>query len=177
MRTVERLDINNPEHAGFMFDLGNACQDDFLNDHQSDIILLMNEYDRRIRDGSVVAFLCKQDGADIGIVWVEMDGFGVGRVRAGMMPEYRSGFTAAHFLRKFVDFCFRTLSLRKLDAEIVLYDKMNRGSKAAETLLRRFGFKKEGFLRESLMKGGRPRDTILLGLTRNRFEGLKKHGK
>lgn len=173
MRTVEKLDINRKEHAEFMYDLGMTCKEDFLNDHQNDMILMMNNYDRAIRNGSVVAFLCKQDTESIGIVWVEKDVYGVGRVRAGLLPEYRQGFTAAHFLKKFVDFCFKTLDLRKLDAEIVLYEKGNRGSRAAESLLRRFGFKKEGLLREALLKDGKPRDTVLLGLTRKRYEVLK----
>ena len=173
MRTVEKLDITRKEHAEFMYDLGLACKDDFLNDHQNDMILMMNEYDRAIRAGSVVAFLCKQEAENIGIVWVEKDLYGVGRVRAGLMPAHRQGFTAAHFLKKFVDFCFRTLDLRKLDAEIVLCGKEGRTSLAAEALLRRFGFRKEGLLRESLLKGGRPRDTLLLGLTRKTYEALK----
>jgi hypothetical protein len=173
MRSVEQLDISRKEHAEFMYDLGLICQDDFLDDHQNDMILIMNEYDRAIRGGSVVAFLCKQDGLNAGIVWVEKNLYGVGRVRAGLLPQYRQGFTAAHFLKMFVDFCFKTLNLRKLDAEIVLYGKEKRGSAAAEKLLRRFGFAKEGLIREALLKGGKPRDTVLLGLTRNRYEGLK----
>ena len=173
MRTVEKFDISQKDHAEFMFDLGMACKDDFLNDHQDDIILMMNEYDRRLRNGSVVAFLCKQGGEKIGILWVEKDIFGVGRIRAGMMPAYRKGFTAAHFLKMFVEFCFKTLDLRKLDAEIEINHE-NRGSRAAEKLLRRFGFRKEGLLKEALLRDGIPRHTILLGLTRTLYEDLKR---
>ena len=46
-------------------------------------------------------------------------------------------------------------------------------AKAAEKLLRRFGFKKEGQPKQAFMKGGIARDTILLGLTKDRYKGLK----
>lgn len=168
MRTVEKLDIANPEHSGFMYDLGTTCKDSFLNDHQNDIILMMNHYEQRIKDGSTVAFLCKEDGENVGIVWVEIDIYQIGRLRAGMMPEHRRGMTAAHFLKDFIAFCFKTLNLRKLDAEIEI-DHKNRGSRAAEKLLRRFGFEKEGLLKEALIRDGKPRNTVLLALLRSKY--------
>lgn len=181
--TVERLNLDIKDHSSFMFELAYVCQDDFLNDYQNDIILLMNHYERAINNGSAVAFLCKKNGENCGIVWVEIDDYECGRIRAGMMPEYRSGFTAYKFLRLFIDYCFNSLKLRKLDAEIVMGEKykdgrkmryrpMSRTTKAAEKLLRRFGFEKEGQPKEALLIDGKPRDTLLLALTRNRYKGL-----
>lgn len=188
VNTVELLNLQNKDHSLFMFELAYICQDDFLNDHNNDIILLMNHYERAINNGNAVAFLCKKKQKNCGIVWVEIDDYGVGRIRAGMMPEYRKGFTAYNFLRLFINYCFTTLKLRKLDAEIVMGEKlclrkggktktkyapMSRTTQAAEKLLRRFGFEKEGQPKEALLINGKPRDTLLLAITRNRYEGLK----
>lgn len=175
MKTVVKLNIDNPEHAGFMFDLAFACQDDFLNDVDNDIILMMNEYQRGIKEGRVHAFIAQEEGRNLGIVWIEVDRYGVGRLRAGMMPDERKGTRAFYFLHQFIDHCFNTLKIRKLDAEFALYDPDNRSAKAAEKLLRRFGFKKEGHIKQALSKGGVLKDTILLGLTRDRYKGLRKH--
>lgn len=173
MKTVERLNIDNPEHAGFMYDLAVECKDDFLNDHDSDIILMMNEYQRRIKSETVFAFIAKDGDRKEGIVWVDVDNYGVGRIRAGLTNSSRKGHTAMYFLRLFIAFCFDRLDLRKLDAEIVLYGRENKSSQAAEKLLRRFGFKKEGLIKEALLKDGTPRDTLLFGLTQNRYRGLR----
>lgn len=183
-RTVEPLNIGIPEHAGFMYDLALLCKDDFLNDYENDIILVMNEYERRLADGSVVAFLAKQNGENAGIIWVELDRYKVGRLRAGMMPKYRKGHTAMHFFKQFISFCFESLNIRKLDAEITMGEKFKdidgkvryktvRTALAAEALLRRFGFKKEGQIKEALLINGKPRDTLLFGFTRNQYKGRK----
>jgi RimJ/RimL family protein N-acetyltransferase len=184
MRSVEKFDILNPEHAGFMYDLAMACREDFMNDHDNDILLIMSEYERQLKAGTVVAFLALQDEKPAGIIWVELDRFNTGRLRAGLMPQYRQGYTAMHFFRQFIDFCFEHLDVRKLDAEIVMGEKFRdadgriryrqiRTALAAEKLLRRFGFKKEGQPKEALMIDGKPRDTLLFGFTRNQYKGRK----
>lgn len=170
---VELLDIGKPEHAAFMYDLGMACKEDFLNDSQPDMIYIIHEYEQAIKNGSTVAFLCLKDSEKMGIIWVERDIYDVGRIRAGLMPEHRKGFTAIKVLRLFVDYCFETLKLRKLDAEIELYSKKNRTSQAAEKILRRFGFRKEGLIKEAYLRDGKPKNTLLLGLTKKQYEGLK----
>lgn len=186
MRSVEVLNIANPEHACFMFDLAHICKDDFLNDADNDIILLMNEYEREIEKGATKAFITRVDGEKTGILWVEMNRYGTGRLRAGMLPKYRNGLGryAWLFLTEFIDYCFLSLKLRKLDAEITLYGRHNRSSRAAEKLLRRFGFRKEGFIQEALMVHGKPKDTILFGLTyrsyreiKNNVEKTKQHAR
>lgn len=178
--SVELIDLSQPDHAQFMYDLALACKDDFLNDVDNDIILMINHYERAINNGNVVAFIAKVEGANAGIVWVEKDGYGTGRIRAGLLPSYRRWQTAQYFLRLFIDYCFNSLDFRKLDAEIIFGEKlpngryapMPRGVRAAEKLLRRFGFKKQGINEEALMINGRARDSLLLALTRNRYKGL-----
>lgn len=170
MQTVEVLNLSNRDHAGFMYDLAKVCQKDFLNDHDNDIILLMNEYERALDDGSCKAFLAKVDDAPAGIIWVEIDRYGVGRVRAGLMPEFRRGHTAYRFMRQFIDYCFNRLSLRKLDAELTLWRDQNRSSMAAEKILRRIGFRKQGLIEDAMLIDGKPYDTLLFGLTKKRYE-------
>lgn len=170
MQTVEVLNLSNRDHAGFMYDLATVCQKDFLNDYDNDVILLMNEYERAIDDGSCKAFLAKVEDQPAGIIWTEIDRYGVGRVRAGLMPEFRRGHIAYSFMRQFIDYCFNVLSLRKLDAELTLWRDRNRSSMAAEKILRRIGFRKQGLIEDALLIGGKPYDTLLFGLTKKRYE-------
>lgn len=174
MKSIQSLNLLNPEHALFMHDLAVACKEDFLNDHENDIILLINEYERKLRNGSTKAFLVKVDNEKAGIIWVDIDTYDVGRIRAGLLPAYRQGILSLNLLRDFIKYCFSSLNLRKLDAEIVL--SLNRYGKRqtapAERLLRHLGFKKEGLVNEALLKNGVARDTVLLGLTKNQYEGL-----
>lgn len=183
-RTVERFDIKNPEHAGFMYDLAMACKDDFMNDYDNDILLIMNEYERAIDAGNVVAFLAMVNGEKAGIIWVDKLLYGVGRVRAGLMPSFRNGFTALGLMHQFIDFCFKELDLRKLDAEISfkwkptgdeLFDrKRAKNAEAAEKIFRRVGFRKEGLIREAFTVNGEPQDTLLFGLTRTYWQKQKQ---
>lgn len=164
-RTVERLDVNIPEHAGFVYDLGLVCKDDLLDDYSNDIILVIADSQCRIANGTTQAFLCRVDGQMAGIVWVDLDPKGIGYIHAGLMPEFRKGFTALHFLRLFIGFCFETLSLRKL--EMYLPPRNYR----AEKLVRRLGFKKEGFRKEATLIDGKPQHHVVLALTKNKYEG------
>lgn len=171
MKTIQTLNLLNPEHALFMHDLAQSCKEDFLNDYENDIILLINEYERRIKNGSTKAFLVKIDGSQAGIIWVDIDIYEVGRIRAGLLPQFRQGVRSLRILKDFVRYCFDSLKLRKLDAEIILpLDKQLTAS--AERLLRHIGFKKEGLIKEALLKNGVAHHSVLLGLTKNQFEGL-----
>ncbi len=174
---VELLDIDNPDHAGFFFDLGEACKADFLNDYDNDIILMMNQYKRRIEDGSVKAFVAKSQGQKVGIIWCELGDYGDGRVRAGLLPRYRCrGRLAWNIMKMFVDYCFNTLDLRKLDATIELYYRnANKSSYAAEKILRKLTFTKEGILRQAITRDGKPKDMILFGLLRDEYKRKLAH--
>jgi hypothetical protein len=170
MKTVETLNLLKPEHSMFMHDLAMVCKDDFLNDYDNDIILIINEYERQIKKGQTKAFLVRINGEKAGIIWVEMM-YGVGRLRAGLLPKYRQGVRSYNLLKDFARYCFDSLKLRKLDAELVLPNDSKKTS-AGERLLRHLGFKKEGLLKEALLRNGEPHNTILLGLTRNQYKGL-----
>lgn len=166
VRTVEKLNIDYPEHAGFMYDLALECKDDFLNDVDTDIIVLINAYNERIHDGSTVAFLCQEDGQNAGIIWVDVDRFGVGYMHAGLMPAFRKGFTALHFARLFVDFCFNSLGLNAVEAQLPTHNR------TAEALMRRIGFRKYGLRPFAMMVNGRPERHVLFSMTKETWEGL-----
>ena len=166
-RTVEKLDIDNPEHATFMYDLAVACQDDFLNDADTDIIILMHEYNQAIKDGNTVAFLCQENGENAGIIWADIDRHAVGYMHAGLMPQYRQGFTALHFARLFVDFCFRQLELNSLEAQLPTHNRV------AEVLMRRIGFRKYGLRPFAMKVNGRPEKHVLFAMTKDNWEALK----
>lgn len=146
-----------------MYDLAVECQDDFLNDHENDIVAMLHEYSEGIKTGDVVAFLISLGGVKAGVIWVEIDRYGVGNLHAGLMPEFRKGFTAYKCLREFVGFCFRKLDLRSLEAHIPTHNKVT------EKLLRRFGFRKFGLRPEAILVNGEPEAFVLLYLTRGQF--------
>ncbi len=165
MRTVELLDLSVKDHREFMYDLGMTCKDDFLDDYDNDIILLMNHYGKEIEGGGTKAFLCLDDGQKAGIIWVDIDTKGIGYIHAALMPEYRKGFNALHFLRQFVAFCFEHTDLRKIEAHLPTRNRR------AEKLIIRIGFTKEGLRKAATMKNGKPENHVLLAITRDQYEG------
>lgn len=158
-RSVVKLDLTNKEHRAFMFDLGMVCKAQFLNDAEPDIIPVMNEYARMLEAGTTQAFICLEEGKKAGIIWVEFDRYGVGYLRAGLLPEYRKGWTALYFLRQFIEFCFNTAKLRKLVANV------EPANQAAEKILRRLGFKKQGMDIDAVVVDGKPVTFLVLFLT------------
>jgi hypothetical protein len=168
MRTVEKLNLLNPEHSAFAYDLAMACQNEFIDDYNPDIILLLEEFSHRLKEGDTKAFLCKVDGQKAGIIWVEIDRYEIGFLRGGMMPAYRNGFHIWWFFKEFIEYCFQGLKLRKLQADVPVWNRR------IEKLVRLIGFKKEGIIFEASMKNGVPENHVYFGLTRNRYEG-KRH--
>jgi RimJ/RimL family protein N-acetyltransferase len=164
VRSVVKLDIDNPEHAIFMHDLAVECRDEFISDYDPDIPTLMNAYNRAIHAGDTVAFLCLVDGAKAGIIWVDVDRYRIGYLHAGLMPAFRQGWNALAFLRQFIGFCFDTLGLESLEAHLPKYNK------PAEKLVRRLGFEKYGLRPYGLRQGGHPQMHVLLALTKNDYE-------
>lgn len=62
-----------------------------------------------------------------------------------------------------IDFCFEELDLRRLEADV---DPRNAASIG---LLERFGFRREGLLRERWNVGGELQDTVIYGLLRREY--------
>lgn len=171
-RTVEKLDVNQSEHAGFVYDLAMACQDELLDDYQDDIILLISQMERDLKAGNIIGFLCRVDGEKCGLIWVQKAPRDIGELHAAMLPKFRKSMAghAMYFLKTFIPFCFDRLKLRKLRAMIPVY------LKRPERLLRRYGFQKAGLHREETMKDGRPESVVELYLLRNQYKGLQ-YGK
>lgn len=170
VKTVEKLNLADPDQSAFLFDLAHACRDYYFNDYESDIILLLHHAHQMLMQGLYLAFLCKVDGKPIGIIWVEKSQYDIGYIRCGISPEYRNGVFAKYFLKQFIDFCFTSLNLRKLVATFTL------DQKPIEVLLRALGFTKEGFLREEMMKNGQPLDQLRLALTRTKYMENQQDG-
>ena len=169
MRNVVKLDIDNPEHAHFMHDLAVECKDEFISDYDPELPAIMNAYNRAIHAGDTVAFLCKVNGQNAGIIWVDIDRYKIGYLHAGLMPEFRKGWNALAFLREFVGFCFSTLRLESVEAHLPKYNK------PAEKLVRRLGFEKYGLRPYSQRVNGQSQSHVLLALTRQSYEA--KYGQ
>lgn len=165
-KTVELLNVDNPAHAEFLYDVAMACKDYYFNDYDNDIIVMIQQSKQAIQQGLIKAFLAKVEDKPVGIIWVERDHYDIGFVRAGIMPEYRNGVFAKYFLNQFVKFCFEKLGFRKLVATFTTEQK------TIERLLRDMGFTKEGLLKEELVKDGRPVDLLRLALLKGRYEAL-----
>ncbi|HEY9747002.1 MAG TPA: GNAT family protein [Oculatellaceae cyanobacterium] len=162
MRSVEKLDINNKEHAGFLFDLAMACKDELIDDYENDIILMVDKMQRGIASGSIKAFLCSVKGEKCGAMWVEICPREIGEIHAAMLPKFRdfSGHAIA-FLKLFIPFCFNTLKLRKLRAMVPTY--LSR----PERLLRAYGFRKVGLHKAETLRNGKPESVVELCLLKN----------
>jgi RimJ/RimL family protein N-acetyltransferase len=165
--TVELLDVSRADHSGFVYDLAMACKEELLNDFESDIIVFINQAQRKIASGYVHAFMCKVDGEAVGSIWVERDDYGIGYVRFGVLPEARNAFKAKWFLAQFLGYCFGALSLRKV---VSLFEPAQR---PMEKLLRDLGFRKEGFFRAELMRHGEPVDIVRLGLLKETYDTME----
>ena len=164
--SIQKLNLNNPEHSTFFYKLAMACKDEFFDDFHTDVIQQLAYYNRQISSGATVAFLISDNTEHIGIVWVDISSDKIGYLHAGLLPEHRKGFTAYKCLRLFVNFCFKTLDLRSLEAQIPVYNKV------AEKLLRRFGFTKYGIRPEAILVSGKPESHVLLWLSRDKHKGL-----
>jgi len=170
VRSVEALDFSNREHRALIFDLALCNQQHLLNDYDNDIVLIINYYQREADAGFLRAFIALIDNQPAGCFWVEMDRYETGRIRGALFPQYRNAWNGAFFMRFLVDYGFNILELRKLDAELALYSRKDRGSAAAERLLKRIGFKKRAILPEALMIDGSPKDTILLDFLKRDYD-------
>jgi len=166
-RTVENLDVSIPEHAEFMFDLAMACKEDMFDDYDTDIIQIIDDYKRALDRGIAKMFLCRVEGEKAGIVWVDLDTKGIGYLHAGLLPEFRTGFTALYFFRRFIEYCFETLNLRSLEMGIPTRNRK------AEAIVRRIGFKKYGIKPAATTVNGQPIPLVLLAFTRDQYKGRK----
>lgn len=173
-REVEPLDFSSRAHRALLFDLALANKASLLNDVDNDIVLIINGYQQREAIGELHAFIALVEEEPAGCFWIEVDRYGIGRVRGALFPEFQNAWNGSFFLRWLVQFGFETVGLRKLDSELALYSKHDRSAAAAERLLKRIGFKKRAILPESLMIGGKPQNTILLDFLKRDYDVKRK---
>ncbi len=173
-RLVEPLDFYSKEHRSLLFDLAWSDRKHLLNDHDNDVLLIINEYHSQQQNGQLYAFLSLVKDKPVGATWLEVDRYGIGRVHSSLLPEHRNIWNGLYFLRQLVAFSFDQLALRKLDAEFALYKKADKQSAAYERSLKRIGFTKRAILPESLMLNGKPKDTILLDYLKRDYDVKKE---
>jgi hypothetical protein len=171
VRSVEPLDFNNRQHRALIFDLALCNKEHLLNDHDNDIVLIISAYQQRAAIGELKAFIALVDDEPVGCFWVEIDRYGIGRVRGALFPECRDAWNGLYFLKWVVAYSFQVEGLRKLDSEMALYSKHDKESAAAERIMKRIGFKKRAILPASLMINGKPKDTILLDYLKEDYDG------
>lgn len=160
MKTVELLDIDNPIHADFVYVLAKACKDEFFDDHNNDIILILEGIKRQAQAGFMKAFLARDKGTPVGVLWVEIQPHDAGILQIWILPGYSD---PRYFLEEFLKFCFETLNLRKLKREF------QPEFKEIEGLLRDLGFKKEGYFKNEIVKDGKPVDIVRIGLLKTKY--------
>lgn len=162
-RTVEPLDFTLREHRALLFDLALSNADHLLNDVDNDILLIIAGYEQRAAIGELAAFIAIVDDEPAGCFWIEIDRYGIGRVRGALLPAHRDIRNFMYFVRLLVGYGFESLELRKLDAELSSTTaKRDRYSITSEKILKKIGFKFTCHLKESLMVNGEPRDTVLM---------------
>lgn len=169
MRSVEPVDFQNKAHRALIFDLALSNKEHLLNDYDNDIVVVIAGLEQRALSGWLHGFVAMVDHKMAGCFWVETDQYETGRVRAGLLPEYRNAWNGLYFLKWIVAYGFEILGLRKLDSEFPLYSKRDKEAAAAEKILKRIGFKKRTILPEALMVDGHPKDTILLDFLRRNY--------
>lgn len=172
MFSAELINLDNADHAGFIYDLINECRAEFLSDFEDDELLVIAEYRDRIKNGQTVGFLGKVDGQPIGAIWVDIDRYKIGNMYAGAIPQYRGGIAAYRFLKQFIEFCFESMDLRKLEAKILF---RGRTKNTPERLVRKLGFKKQGMDWDSTLINGESVDHLVFALTKTKYLE-NKHG-
>lgn len=177
-RDVLPLDFANPQHRALMFDLAYENRKKILNDHDNDLVMIINYHEGKSRAGKMFGFIAVVDDEPVGCFWVDIDDYDIGRVRGALFNPYKSLWNGAYYMRWVTDYAFNTLKLRKLEAEFTLYRKNDRESATAERLLKRIGFKKVGICRQAILIDGKPNDTILLDYLQEEYNrGLYKKQK
>ncbi len=170
MRSIEPLDLLDKSHRALFFDLIMENQDKFLNDHLNDPVFIIQECTRLFGGNGGQGFVLMVDGAQAGMCWLEIDLYGIGYIHGAIFPQYRNLFNAVWFLRQILDYCFGLGGLRKLVSEVPTHNK------AAEAVLRKVGFTKEGILKDAFTVNGKPQKLLILGLTKSQHEGNHAHG-
>jgi RimJ/RimL family protein N-acetyltransferase len=112
----------------------------------------------------------KADGAFLGLCLLFNFHKGSARAEIGytLAREHWSQGYMAEALRALIDHAFGPLGLNRLEADI---DPRNT---ASARVLRRFGFKPEGLLRERWIVNGEPSDSEMYGLLRREWLGAPR---
>ena len=154
------LDFSNPQHIRFAAQLAYENREDFTNDTDNDISELLKEYGHLLNQGFVHAYVCEKEKQFIGLVWIEIDRYSVGRLRGAMLPGY--GYLFRRCLWMILNHAFN-IGLRKIDVEFESYKT------SLTAILQRFGFSVVGHPMGNYTKNGEPVETVLLELLKEDY--------
>jgi len=165
------VDLSNPVHSEFVYDLIAACRAEMLDDYCNNIPMAMEAAHQGILNhqvvGSLVVIETQAGPRFAGAIWIEIDRNDIAKIHGGLLPEFRCGFLAIQIFREFIRQVFQYTALRKIEGWMPL------NCRGAEAVLRWCGFTKEGLIKEAYTINGEPHPLVLLGLTRRQFEGIQ----
>jgi RimJ/RimL family protein N-acetyltransferase len=146
--------------------------DDFREASFEDVRRYVEQISRPYRGGENFHFAihAKGDDAFIGYGTVALIDRQHRRCRLGITLGEKSvwgrGY-AREALEPVIDYCFNDLDLNRIGVEIYCFNE--RSIRLFESL----GFQREGLIRQSVWKGGRPLDDCLYGLLRADWEKIR----
>lgn len=85
--------------------------------------------------------------------------------------EYQNKGVMTEILEQVLVFCFETLGLNRIVGDIFA------GNKGSEKLLKKYGFTKEGIMRQTDFDGERYHDTVVFSMMRSEYESISAKAK
>lgn len=174
---IEPLQLHNPDHSGLVYDLlqhhHHWLTDDFTPDPIQMIGEMAENQQKQIATGWIAQRESQSKSEFLGIIWVEVDRFRIGRLFGAATPSVKNGISrdGIRFANQFIQYCFTTLKLRKLVAEVAITNRN------AERFMQLLGFRKEGLLLNESLKNGQPVHWVrlqLLPTTQNNPRKIKR---
>jgi len=154
---IQVMNFNNREHFEFINYLINYNAKEFLNDDMTGqmMIDLLSQPNRPV-------FIGYLNNKPYGVIYVELSMRKIATIHACCGKE-RNFFTNIKVMRAFIKYLFETVKVNKIKIDVLVYDTN------AEFVARCVGFRKEGVLREEVMKNGKAQNMILLSLTKSDY--------
>jgi len=157
---LDILQLQNPDHCGFLYDLLQEHRHWLLDDLSPDPIQIIAEMAENQKNQVATGWIAQRDACYLGLVWVEVDRLGIGRLFGAAKSSVKDSLSrdGIRVAQAFIQYCFGTLKLRKLVAEVATTNRN------AERLMQLLDFRKEGLLLNESLKNGEPVHWVRLQL-------------
>jgi hypothetical protein len=172
---IEILQLHDPDHSGLVYDLLQQHQDWLMDDFSLDPIQMIGEMAENQQKQIATGWIAQRDSQKksefLGLIWVEVDRLRIGRLFGAATLSVKNGISrdGIRFAKQFIQYCFESLKLRKLVAEVATTNRN------AERFMQLLGFRKEGLLLNESLKNGQPVHWVRLQLLPNQED--RKHNK